>query len=247
MRIRSMLLSQTLPIALVGAGLCGLAATTTAPVVAAKPRTEGSISVGGHAVSKVSYAGRIVSLTHYKTRVEPAAERAHRSLTLVVDRSAVARGYLVAFRTDRAAQAYLAAHGLGRLSTKPVNVRAGDRLRAAQRAAAAKQQTLNGRAVTLATCSLPSYYAYFWTNSACGGTYISMVNSDAIPHFSTYGYNDTTSSLSVGCKISNVDVWKDASYSGTHTIFGGNDVYTLMPSGWNDVISSAITDSSGAC
>ena len=208
----------------------GLAATSVAT-----PTAGGSISVSGHAVSRVMLDGHLLSLRAY------AAAANRQTLHVVLDRSAVARGYFVAFRSVAATNAYLRAHRLGSV---PGSVRNSTAQVVRQSASAT---TLNGKAATLATCSLPSYYAFFYKDSSCNGSYLSMVNSDQIPHFSTYGFNDVVSSLAVGCKISNVTVWKDASYSGSTTSFGGFDVYTGMPSGWNDVISSAKTDSSFAC
>jgi hypothetical protein len=230
--VRRAILSSSLAAALIGASMVAGGSLTTSTA-------GGSISVGGHAVSRVLLDGHLVSLSAYQAAVT-AEESRGRALHLVVDRSAVARGYFVAFRSTAAANAYLKAHRLGVIPGSVRNSRA-------QVVRASQATTINGRAIDLATCTLPSYYAFFYVNSSCGGSYLSMVNSDQIPHFSTYGFNDVVSSLAVGCKISNVTVWKDASYSGSTTSFGGFDVYTGMPSGWNDVISSAKTDSSFAC
>lgn len=230
---RRLLVSTSLAAAVIGGVAVSGAVTTT-------PAAGGEITVGGRPVSKVLYAGHLLSLRAYHEQVDAAAKHGQ-ALHLVVDRSAVARGYFVAFRSTTAANAYMRAHRLGTIPG------AGQTRTAGGQVVPATKTTLNGRPVTLATCSLPQYYAFFYQNCSCGGSYLSMINSDQIPNFSTYGFNDMTSSLAVGCKISNVTVWKDANYSGSTTSFGGFDVYTVMPAGWNDVISSAKTDSSFAC
>jgi len=213
----------------------------------AKPAASAAhIAINGQPVYKVRFGHQMMSLATYISRVEPAAERTGHYVHLVVDRSAVKRGYFVAFSNEAVAARYLHAHGMSTGSQTATSSAVADQRRRVS-TSSAHPMTVNGEAVNLAACATGIDYAFFYDGSSCTGSYLSMVSNDQIPHFGTYGFTDKTSSLDVGRCISNVDVWVDGSYTGNHTTFGGDDFYNAMPSGFNNSISSAKTDSSGAC
>jgi len=218
----------------------------SAPAQSKPVASAAHIAVNGQSVYMVRFDGRMISLGTYISRVEPAAARTKHYVHLIVDRSAVKRGYFVAFSNETAATRYLHAHGMSAAASTGANSAAGDRLRRVA-TPAAQPMTLNGRPVVLAACSTSIHFAFFYDGTSCTGSSLSMVSNDQIPHFGTYGFTDKTSSLDVGDCISNVDVWVDGNYLGNHTTFGGDDFYNAMPIGFNNTISSAKTDSSGVC
>ena len=116
------------------------------------------IAVNGQSVYMVRFDGRMISLGTYISRVEPAATSTKHYVHLIVDRSAVKRGYFVAFSNETAAARYLHAHGMSAVAQTATNSAAGDRLRRVT-TPTAPPMTLNGRAVVLAACATALTYA----------------------------------------------------------------------------------------
>lgn len=227
-----------LPSAALGAALiAALAVTLPGAPVASQPSSAVSIAVSGHHISTVHLSGRSMTLSTFLNRYWYGSHTA----SLMVDHSAIKRGYFMAFTSTRQEQRYLRSHHMGSLQASDTNADRGNAIRTRE------LREVKGGNMQFVTCTLPSYYAFFYKNVSCGGSYISMVNNDYIANFGTYGMNDAVSSIAVGCKIADVTTYKDANKGGSHINFGGDDVYTSMPLGWNDVISSATTNSSGAC
>lgn len=200
-----------------------------------------SISVDGHAVSEISLDGQLMPVSQYYDSALPGAEAAGKYLHLVLDRSAVARGYFVAYSDLNAAQAYLTAHDLGAINTSTTA-----RVAKADRVSTVGLSSLNGRSISLAACDfVPEVWLF--VDVSCGGSELGMVPNDYISNMADYGFNDKISSAEVGYCISNLTIWTNANKGGSTTSLGGGDVYTSMPIGFNDDVSSASTDSSGAC
>jgi hypothetical protein len=220
------------------------ASATSGAVKARLTARSAHIAVNGHRVYDVRFQGQVIPLGTYMSKAEPTAERSGRYVNLVVDRSAVGRGYFVAFTDKHAAARYMRAHGMGTISDKATNRALGDRLR--RQAKSTRPVTLDGTGISLAACSTSIHFAFFYDGLSCGGSDLSMVSNDAIPSFSTYGFDNKTSSLDVGDCIANVSVWTSDNYdnSSNHTTFGGDDFYNEMPLHFDNSISSAKTDSS---
>ena len=198
--------------------LLALAVTVTGP---SRPAVfEHGWTIDGNLVTKVMLDGRLMSFERYQTEIVPA-EPASTKLDLVVDPSAVGRGYLVAFRTPADSERYL--ESVGAVIPPPV-VRENPRgavLRA--QAAARTQQTLNGDKIDLVGCSSPYSInaAYLYDGIGCTNTYLSMWSQDMIPSMGTYGFNDKTSSVNLGNCIYMLKMFRDSNYLGTSVTYYG--------------------------
>jgi hypothetical protein len=193
-------------------------AGTHASAATTKSALKPSLAVNGHDVSRVLLNGHLVSYSTYRTSIEPAANAKHQPLTLVVDSSAVARGYFVAFSSTAAANKYMAAHNM-MPGTSALSAAAGNAQRAKD-AVAANSQTLNGQSVQLAACSVGSF-AVMYDGTNCTGQSLSMLAKDIINNFGVYNFNDKASSLSLGTCIVQMRMFLDVNLTGTVTVFGG--------------------------
>jgi hypothetical protein len=223
-----------------------LVAGTTGPGRAAAdrgaaPRAEQAFGVNGVPVSKVSVDGRLVSMDAYLHQVVPASERAGHPMHLVVDGAAAARGYAVAFGSVEAANGYLAARQLGQI---PSAVSGSGH--AAVTLEHPQTVTLAGEKVGLVTCSIPNHSAKVYKDAACLGSVLGITWNDYVSDLSVYGFDNNITSIGIGDCISNMTVWKGKNKSGSTTSFGGFNVYTGMPLGWNDEIESMATDKNAA-
>lgn len=199
-------------------------------------------------VDKVLFRGAVISADSYG-RVVAAAPNHGSGLGVVIDKSALTRGYVVAFDSVGATNAYLSQHHLG---TLPTTATVGTSpVAALTRLHKAQEYSLGSDKVSLVTCSLPNHYAQMFKNSSCGGSYLAVSWNDAVPKMSTYGYDNQVSSIAIGNCISNMTTWNSDGYTGASASFGGSDVYSVLgPQGGaniNDSISSVKTDSSGVC
>lgn len=195
-----------------------LAVTVTGPTRPAG--SEHGWTIDGDLVTKVMLDGKLMSFERYQTEIVPA-EPASTKLDLVVDPSAVGRGYLVAFRTPAESERYL--ESVGAVIPAPVvreNPR-GAELRA--QAVARMQHTLNGERIDLVGCSSPYSInaAYLYDGIGCTGSYLSMWSQDQIPSMGTYGFNDKISSVNLGNCIYMLKMFRDSNYLGGSVTYYG--------------------------
>lgn len=225
-----------------------VAATHHQSPTATPPQVQESaaISISGSKVDKVQVDGKVITFAEYAAARVPQSETAGKPLHLIVDHSAIARGYLVAFTDESQAQRYMTAHGMGSSAS-------GEKTRQHNPALDEHPQTkhLNGLPVDNVTCSLPNHYAKLYDVTACTGSSFIVLWGENDPDLSVYGFNDKTSSIAIGNCISNLDVWKDKNYTGAHTSYGGGDVYTIMgivgSQNFNNIVSSVKADNNHMC
>jgi hypothetical protein len=241
--LKSMVRGGNLPLTLLMVvGLAAVAISSVHPSPARVSAATG-VQLNGHTIGEVSFDGTLESLQHYYGVDEAASAASGKAAHLIMDQSAVARGYFMAFTDPAAAQTYMTAHGLGTDLTGTVKA-AG--LTSSRRVQTIGASSLGGQPISLVTCTLTTYVS-MWKNASCGGQLLDMVANDAISNFNDYGFNDAMSSAEVGYCVSNLSLWVNSNYAGSETTLGGGDYYSVMPTGFNDNISSAKTDSSGAC
>jgi len=224
------------------AGLAAVAISSVHSSTTSAAESSG-VQINGHTISKVSLDGRIESLQRFYAVDQAAGQATGKTTHLIMDQSAIARGYFVAFTNPDAAQVYMTAHGLGKDLSGTAEVGG---LAPEKRLQTIGASSLGGQPISLVTCSLTNY-VYMWKDASCGGQQLDMVANDAISNFADYGFNDVMSSAEVGYCISNLSLWINSNYMGSETTLGGGDYYSSMPSGFNDDVSSSKTDSSGAC
>lgn len=233
--------------ALIAAAALGvIAALPAAPAQASEPSS--GIGINGSVVSLVSYEGKLMTFADYNV-VSDAADAAGRAPILVSDGSAVSRGYVVAFDDLAEANAYTTSHRMGSI---PSSARDAAAEAATAKAMAARQSAavtvLGARGLTpLLGCSLPNHMGYLYVNASCGGDLLGVGWNDQVPDLRIYGKNDNISSMALGDCIAMLYGYKDIKYGGGSQAFGGGDVYTFLPAGWNDVISSYKTTPTGIC
>ena len=229
------------------------AVLATVPVVAATSHhaSPASTAVAGYeiqgvTVDKVLFRGKVVPVSAYR-HVVAAAPNHGTGLGVVIDKSAIARGYVVAFESDAATNAYMSQHHLGKLPSTALE----SHVSALTGPHKGSETTLGSDRVSMVTCSLPYKHAEMYETSYCGGSYLAVSWNDAIPAMSTYGWDNRVSSIGIGTCISNMTTWNSNSYTGARASFGGGTVYSVLaPQGGsniNDSISSVKTDYSGAC
>ena len=228
----------------------GLVATTfasgPAATQSAKAEPQG-ITVNGHLITKVLFDGRLISVATFERVARPNAVRAGLNPGLILDQAAIKRGYYFASTDAAAVDRYLILNHEAGHAGNGSNAALGNKMRLAALASQrGSVQTIGSHTISLAACSGTPYFAYMYANYSCGGSYLSMINSDAIPDFRTYGFNDVASSVQVGCKISNFKGYKDINYGGGYDLIHAYAIVTDMLT-WNDTFSSATTDSSYAC
>lgn len=239
---RSIRIASTAGVAL---SLLAAGAISALPASASpSPTADPAFTINGTSVDEVSLDGTVLSLDAYQS-IAASADLVGGSLTLVVDPSAVERGYLMAFSDDEEASDYMTAHGMGTLPSS-------DREPALEAAtAAAKQASLlrsQLRTVAAASvCSLPNHMGYFYDNAACGGAAFGIGWNEAVPNLSTYGWNDRANSAALGDCIANLTIWINSNYGGSKTSLHGGDVYTALPIGYVNEVSSYKTDVTGPC
>lgn len=178
-----------------------------------------SMAVNGHVVDRVLLDDQLVSYARYKSIIEPRANESGQNLSLVLDPSAVDRGYFVAFSQKIDADRYMSRHAmvtsLGHL---------GSRLSMKERlahASASSGTTIDGRPIQLAACGSSSNFAIMYDGIGCTGQTLSMVARDIINDFSVYGFDNKASALWLGVCIVQMKLFTNDNLTGTSSTFGG--------------------------
>jgi hypothetical protein len=193
------------------------------------------IAIDGVGVYKVDYDGRLISIARYESHAVPAASRAGRRPHLILDGSARSRGYLVAYDSQKKANAYMVAHHMPLLSAwkkqpaanVPPSGTAGTPVR------------LGTTMATLTACSLPNHAGDFYDGTDCNGAELGIGYPDAVPKMSTYGWDNRASSIALGDCIGDLHTWNSNNYTGAPGTFGGDDVYTALgPQGGANINNS---------
>ncbi len=129
------------------------------------------IAVQDHIVTMVMVADNVITLAEYFSKVEPAAKQSGRPMNLVVDPSAVSRGYFMAFDSDKAAERYLTSTDMVSPSTGSFSMPDDLALSGIQaRTAEAPMQTVSA-------CGLIRM-VNLYDNASCGGSYLGMIYSN---------------------------------------------------------------------
>lgn len=231
--LRRSLLTAAPLTALMGAVV---AAMTLAPAGGqAASAAPGGIGIHGVQVYKVKYHDKVVSFDAYESKLAPAAVAKGQRPNLIVDRTAVSRGYMVAFDSPAESARYERQAGF-----KPT-IKAPSTAHDPTRDIAASSNTLGNTKVALASCPLPGGRVnYLYTGYSCGGRALGVANSETVNQLSVWGFDNTTSSIALGGCVSMLYVYNSDYEKGNSTSFHGGDVYT-MASGFNDSISSYIS------
>lgn len=126
----------------------------------------------------------------------------------------------------------------------------GAQVVAEERQAARQKSAGNVGVLSVAGCPSLSYGVRFYTDSGCGGSYLSMARVDSIQYFSTYGWNDRASSLAMqgsayDCVLL-ARVFDNANYDTARGYLdfyssGSANSWNLGSFNFNDRISSART------
>jgi hypothetical protein len=218
-----------------------------APPATAATEPGAGVGINGVIVTKVLLDGKLISFGDY-AKVQAAADAAGAGIAMVIDESAISRGYVVAYRNRADASAYMQSHGMGAMpsSDRDPVVEAATSARHQAEAAAAKASAGTATTMPLSTCGPPNHLGKLYENVACGGAYFSVLWNEADSYLGTYGWNDRASSAAIGDCIGNMTVWINANYSGSSTSYHGGDVYTSLYT-FNDAISSLKTNVTAPC
>ncbi len=229
--LRRSLLSVAPLTALLGAAVAAMALAPAGGEVASV--AGGGIGIHGVEVTKVKYHDKVVSFDTFQSKLAPAAEAKGKRPNLIVDRTAVTRGYMVAFDSPAESARYERQAGF-----KPA-INAPSTAHDPTADIAASRATLNNVKVTLASCPLPgSRVNYLYTGFSCGGRALGVGNNERVDSLSVWGFDNTTSSIALGVCVSMLYVHNSDNQLGLSTSFHGGDVYTMSGTSFNDSISS---------
>jgi hypothetical protein len=231
------------------AGICSALAVGAAgsdaagrPAGVSAPIARG-IGINGVFVNHVKLDGQVLSINEYAARQKQLA-RSGKDVYEYYDGWMTKQGYTLA-TTNKAVFASWKNFADHEPMTRP-SVAAN----AVSSASAART------GATAVTCSFSkgAQYTVAWTNSGCSGS------SEVLPPGQTRTsvvYNDSWGALEIGCKVSDVQVWKNGNNTGPNRLFGNSSYdtdYTPLSayaysdgSNVNDSVSSYKTIISGAC
>lgn len=195
-------------------------------------------------VDAVMFQGEIISLGDYAgLEAEGAGEDS--TLHLVVDPSAIERGYFVAFATEADASAYMESHGMGPFPGTQRDS-AVESATESRLAAAEAMESLSLPSVALG-CSEPNHLGRLYELVQCGGSYFNVLWNEAIPDLRVYGWNDRARSAALGDCIGALTGWIDINYQGDSRSYGGLSLYPTLLPGFAGEISSLKTTAAGPC
>lgn len=248
------MLGAALAVSLMAGGEVSTHATGVASAEAAVPP---GIGINGHYVNRVLLNGKFLSLQDYGV-LEARANATGSVLNLMVDTSAIGRGYMVAFTSESESAAYLNAipHARSR-STKKIE---REPLLQAGRVMAGGMSSLklgDDRVglMTCATSSQPTHQAYLFADTACGGSIFVAIWDETEANLGTYGWSNRISSMIIGDCIPNLRAYDNTGASGgASRNFGNSSGHTTYSSiqfggaqNWSDRISSYTTDVQAPC
>ncbi len=190
-------------------------------------------------IDKVQYKSTVMSIDQY----EAVAQADEAAQNMVIDQSAVGRGYFVAFDNEDELRTYLEDHGLPYLSPES-DPRApyGD----LEKATGESKSLAEALPLSVNACVIPNHMGWLYDDTSCAGAQLGVIASEAVPDLGIYGWNNKASSAAFGDCIGSLRGWEFTNYTGDSWSYGGYGIHSTLSGGSNQ-IDSYKTAASGLC